>query len=113
MTDLSLSYIDGKIVKDADALLERYEIALFTSFDSVMGDPSFGIGLDQFISEPNDAVTSKAIASVIKAKSNVFPEIKILSIALSRPQINQITIDLSVMIVPYGIIKKINKNIGA
>jgi phage baseplate assembly protein W len=108
--DISLSYEDGSTLTGADAIIQQYEIALFTSQTEFSSDPTFGIGLEDFISEPNNETTARAIKQQIISKTKSrFPEITIRKILIQRAQENQVTVQLDIIVLPYaeeGTIKK-------
>lgn len=111
--DISISYKDGSTLSEADAILEQYEIALFTSPSEFSPDPTFGIGIEDFISEPNTPTNAKALKQQIIARTKArFPEILIERIAITAPQDNQLNIQLDILIVPYGERATINKEIS-
>lgn len=111
--EISSSYIDGSVLMGPDALLQRYEVALFSDEGTFEGDPNFGIGLERFVGEPNNEVTAKAIKSLIQSKTELlFPEIKILTLSISKPQFNQVNIIITVQLVPYNQTSNIQKSIN-
>lgn len=111
MIDISLSHIDGRTLFDGDAVLERYEIFLFTSPTEFSPFLTFGAGLDDLISEPNTEQVSSAIRQRILAETErLFPQIVINSISLTRPQLGQLNISLDVTVVPYNQRKIINRS---
>lgn len=113
-TEICSSYIDGSILFDADALVQRYEITLFCSPGEFEGEPDFGIGLADYVSEPNTELTAKAISSSIIAKTEALfeDEIKILSLQTNRPQLKQITVDLVIQLIPYGQVATVSKTLN-
>jgi len=110
--DISPSYIDNQTLTGADAVLQQYEIALFTTSGSWGPDPTFGFSLEYYLSEPNTPQTATAIKSAIVAVTkSKFPQIQIESIKISRPTQYQVSIDLRVVVVPYGAKALIQKTI--
>ena len=104
MRDISISYKDGSTLYGADAILEQYEIALFTIPGEFSADPTFGIGIQQFVDEINNQKTAKAIRQFIIAQTNnFFPEIGILNIFTTRnvPS-GTLTINIDLVILPYN-----------
>lgn len=110
--DISLDYNDGKTITGADAILQQYEIALFTMPTEFSPDPEFGIGIEQFVGEPNTENTAYVIEQHIRSLTNrFFPEITIANMFLEKPQENQITINMNIIIVPYAARRTIRKNV--
>jgi hypothetical protein len=109
MRDVSLSYVDGSTLTGADAILEQYEIALFTVPGEFSAEPAFGIGVQQWVGEVNDSRNAKAIRQHIIAKTKeLFPEISIVSVSISRSN-STLSVNLEVVVMPYnqrGTIKK-------
>lgn len=113
MRDISISYIDGVTLFAADAVLQQYEIALFTNEQGFPSDPTFGIGISSFVGEQNSPSTAAAIKSIVESiTSRDFPEIRLLSINVTAPAFNQITVDIRVMVIPYGEERTISKTLG-
>ena len=112
MRDISLSWQDGSTLIGANALLQQYEIALFTGQQEFASDPTFGIGLESFLSEPASPATARAIKSVVESiTAQYFPEVSIRSLSITKPAFNQITINLSIILVPYGLEQTINRTL--
>ena len=112
MIDISLSYEDGEVIKKARALLQRYEIALFTVPGELSCEPEFGIGIEQWVSEPNNEKSAKALRQHIIAMTDTnFPYIKIISLAISKTALDTISIDLRVMVVPENVEATIQKDV--
>lgn len=110
--DISLSYVDGITILDGDAILEQYQIALFTERTEFSSDPSFGFGLETFLAEINNEVSAKAIKQrIISYTAEQFPEIIIRGIQITVPQGNQINISLSITVIPYGLSTTLSKDI--
>lgn len=112
--DISLSYTDGSTLTGADAILQQYEIALFTIPTEFSPDPTFGIGIETYLGEANSPVTAKAIKQrIVSFTRDQFPEIAIRGILITRSQTNQINVQLDIMILPYGERRVINKDVTA
>jgi len=111
--DISLSYEDGSTITGADAILQQYEIAIFTMPAEFSPNPAFGIGLEQFLGEVNNKTTARAIKQLIVSKTDkLFPEISIQKILIIQPQDNQITVQMDVTIVPYAARRTLSKDIS-
>jgi len=112
MPDISLSHRDGITILDGDAILEQYEIALFTARVEFSADPAFGFGLEKFLGEINNKVSALAIKqSIISYTAEAFPEVIIHGIQITIPQGNQINISLNITIIPYGLSTTLSKDI--
>jgi phage baseplate assembly protein W len=111
--DISLSFEDGRTLTGADAILQQYEIALFTIPTEFHSEPGFGIGLEQFIGEPNSEISARTLRQRILATTrDNFPEIKINSVQMIQQE-NTLTIQMDVTIVPYAQRATIRKDVTA
>ena len=114
MTDISISYSDGSTIKNADAILQQYEIALFTVPGEFSGEPDFGIGVQQWVAEPNNELSAQSLKQHIEAKTaNMFSEIAISSLKIFQSAANSsvLTIELNVIILPYNQQRTITKDV--
>ena len=112
MRDISLSYEDGSVLTDADAILQAYEIMLFTSPCEFSAAPDFGIGLEDYIGEVLNARNAAELRNFIIAKTrDYFPEIQILNLQVIKKDISTIAVQIDILVVPYGQRRTINKEI--
>lgn len=108
--NFGLSSSNGSVLYDVDCILQRYDHTLFCVPDDFSADPTFGIGIQQFIGESITPATSKLIKIFItNATEQLFPEIKILNIVVTSQQQNTFNIELTVNILPYGAVRQITK----
>lgn len=112
MRDISISWEDGSTITNADAVIQQYEIALFTSSGEFWAEPNFGMGLEDYIAEPNNDALAKAIRAMITAKTATqFPELRITGMQVLRNSFNTVSIGIDVIIVPYGERRLIQKDL--
>ena len=101
--EISIEHNPGKIIKAAQAILDRYVIFLKTNEYEAFGSESVGANLGQFIDEPKSQDTYNEIRKRIlnKTESN-FPEVSVQRIAFRDNPGKTIQIDVDILIIPTG-----------
>jgi len=103
MPDIQTSYVDGKTLIGADALLERYKVFLLTNIGEFSPDGFIGVGLPSLIGIPNTKTNRNAIAEYILSQTKLrFPEIEIQQIDVMQPELHTMKIAISLTLTPYG-----------
>lgn len=110
--DITHSYVDGSVLQDADAVLHRYEIALFTVPGEFSPDPDFGIGIQQWVGEANTKENAESLRRYVISKTKkMFPQIQVLNCVVYQKDLNTSTIEINVIIIPYNKRATIKKDI--
>lgn len=101
--EITTSFVDGKILKEAEAILARYELALFTMPGEIESEPDFGIGMERYIGETNNRATADSVAQFIYLETQAkFPEIKVKSVKIDQSE-TKMSVTISVIVIPYGV----------
>ena len=113
MRDISLDFRDGATLEGPDAILNAYEIALFTSPTEFSADPEFGFGLLDYVGEVNNEQNALSIRNFIVSKTKqFFPEIEITKLEIFKTDTNTISIQLDVTVIPYAEKRTIQKEVS-
>jgi len=112
MSEISISHTNGKVVKEAKAIVDRYVVFLKSNEYDNVGSERFGANLIEFIDEPKTEETYKAIRRrIVNQTKNKFPEVQIESMTFRQTTNKTVQIDMSIVVIPTG--TKINFIIDA